>query len=564
MQRMRRSKLLLLVAVFALVATACGGEAGEETTTTTAAGETTTTAAGETTTTAVVEPTGGTFSTYIVEPEHLSPATSNESEGIAVLRALFSNLVEYDYETAETELEVAQSIETTDGGKTWTVTLKPGWTFHNGEAVSAQSFVDSWNFTAYGPNGQQNNSFFSNIAGYDEMNPTEGEPTAETLAGLNVVDDLTFTIELSNPDPQLVMQLGYKGFAPLPSVFFDDPVAFEESPIGNGPFMMDGVWEHDIQVATKAYPGYAGDRKPLAGGIVFRIYADEDTAYNDLLAGNLDVMDSLPTTQIDGARAEFGDRFKETPQTSINYLAIPMYLPELGDNKELRQALSMAIDREAIASAIFNGNRDPAFQWVPRGFPGGRDFVCDNWTFDPEAAKARFDAAGGWSGPMTVWFNSGAGHDEWIEAVANMWRSTLGIEDIVFEQLEFAEYLPKRDNAEITGPYRSGWGMDYPSPQNFLEPLFASWSQPPAGSNDTFFTNAEFDQALLDAAAATASGGLDAAIPLYQKAEDILCEEVPLMPVHWRKNQFAWNETVSGVYVDLFGDINYTEISVNE
>jgi ABC-type oligopeptide transport system substrate-binding subunit len=560
MQRLTRHRWLLALFALSVLLAACGTEEGE--TTTTAPAASTTGAPGETTTAAPVE-AAGTFSTYIVEPEHLSPLTSNESEGIAVLRAIFAGLTTYDYRTADTRLQVAEAIETTDGGKNWTVVLKPGWTFHNGEPVTASSFVDAWNYGAYGPNGQQNNSFYANIAGYADLNPAEGAtPTAETLAGLKVVDDLNFTIELEAADPQFLIKLGYAAFYPLPAVYFEDPVAFEEAPVGNGPFMVDGVWEHDVQVVTVAYPGYAGDDKPKAGGITFRIYADENTAYNDLLAGELDVMDSLPTEQIEAARTEFGERFGETPDTSINQLFFPMYLPEFGENKELRQALSMAIDREAITQAIFNNNRDPAVQWIPLTFPGGREFVCDNWTYDPEAAKAKFDAAGGWSGPMTIWFNSGAGHDEWIEAVANMWRETLGIEEIVFEQLEFAEYLPLRDEQGMTGPYRTGWGMDYPSPENFLAPLFATASQPPAGSNDSFFSNADFDKALDDAAAATAAEGLDAAIPLYQQAEDILCEEVPVIPVFWRKNLFAWSERVSGVYVDLFGDINYTEIEV--
>lgn len=564
MNQRRWMRWTVILSVLAMVLAACGDGAGDETTTTTTTdgGQTTTTGEETTTTTTTVEPTGGVFSTYIVEPEHLSPLTSNESEGIAVLRALFKGLVDYDVRTSEARNQVAESIESTDGGKNWTITLKPGWTFHNGEAVTASSFVDAWNYGAYGPNGQQNNSFYSNIVGYDEMNPAEGEePTAEALAGLAVVDDLTFTVELGAADPQFPIQIGYAAYFPLPSVYFDDPVAFEEAPVGNGPFMMDGVWQHDELISTVAYPDYAGDEKPKAGGIEFRIYADVNTAYNDLRAGNLDIVDQLPIEQIEAARTEFGDRYEQSSSTGFGYLVFPTYLTQL-ENKDLRAALSMAIDRQSISDVIFSGARAPATSLIPPSLPGYRDTVCENWEFDPEAAKTKYDASGGYPGQVVMWFNSGASHELWIEAIANMWRNTLGIEDIVFEQLEFSEYLPKRDNKEITGPFRSGWGMDYPSPQNFLEPLFATASFPPAGSNDSFFSNADFDR-LLSEGNAAAVNGLDEAIPYYQQAEDILCEEVPFAPVYFSRNVFAWSENVEGVWVDAFGDINYTEISVN-
>jgi oligopeptide transport system substrate-binding protein len=321
-------RFIAIFAVLTLILVACG-DGAEDTTTTAAPGETTTTAdsgTGDTTTTtgAMTGPEG-VFSTFIVEPEHLTPSTSNESEGVAVLRALFKGLVDYDIRTSEPRNQVAESIVSDDSGKNWTITLKDGWTFHNGELVTAQNFVDTWNWTAYGPNGQQNNSFFGNFVGYDEVAPAEGDPTAETLAGLAVVDDLTFTVELQTADPQFPIQVGYSAFFPLPAAFFEGDMtpeervaAFDVSPIGNGPFMMDGEWEHNVEIRTVYNPDYAGDDFPQAGGITFAIYVDDNTAYNDLLAGNLDIHDSLPPDQIDAAKAEFGDNYLESSTTSFN------------------------------------------------------------------------------------------------------------------------------------------------------------------------------------------------------------------------------------------------------
>ena len=564
-------RFIAVFAVLTLILVACG-DGAEETTTTAAPGETTTTAdsgdGGDTTTTTTEAMTApeGVFSTYIVEPEHLTPSTSNESEGIAVLRALFKGLVDYDVRTSEPRNQVAESIVSDDGGLNWTITLKDGWTFHDGTPVTAQDFVDTWNWTAYGPNGQQNNSFFSIIAGYDEVAPAEGDPTAETLSGLAVVDDLTFTVELAVADSQFPVRLGYGAYFPLPKAFFAGDMdvearvaAFDEAPIGNGPFMMDGVWEHNVQIATTYYPEYAGDDFPQAAGVIFQIYADEATAYNDLLAGNLDVMDSIPSEQVPNAAADFGDAYQTSSQTSFTYLGFPSYLPEL--TLDIRRALSMAIDRDLINGTVLNGAFTSANSVIPPSLPGYREYVCDNWEYNPDEAKALFDAAGGWTGPMTMWFNSGAGHDVWVEAVSNMWRETLGIEEFVFEQLPFAEYLPVIDAREITGPFRLGWGMDYPSPQNFLEPLFASYNAAPVGSNNGIYESAEFDAALA-AGNAAAIDGLDAALPDYQRAEDILCQDVPAAPIYFRQNHFAHSGGVENLWVDAQGDINYTEISV--
>ncbi|MFN2589476.1 MAG: ABC transporter substrate-binding protein, partial [Actinomycetota bacterium] len=312
----RLTRALAMVGVLTLMATACA-PADEEP------------APGGTAAT----PTGGTFSTFITEPEHLSPGNTSESEGLAVLEALFTTLVEIEPRTGEPVNAMAESIET-DDNKTFTIKIRDGWSFHNGEEVTARSFVDAWNYVAFGPNAQQNSSFFSQIEGFEAVHPSppEGQteppsPAADRLSGLEVVDELTFRVTLSEPFAQFPMTLNYIAFAPVPEAFFDDPKAFEESPVGNGPFMMDGEWEHNQRIRTQAFPDYAGEDEPAATGIEFRIYEDVSTAYNDLLAGDLDVVRSLPPERIAEAKQEFGDRYAVSPNASYNAIGFPEYLP---------------------------------------------------------------------------------------------------------------------------------------------------------------------------------------------------------------------------------------------
>ena len=84
------------------------------------------------------------------------------------------------------------------------------------------------------------------------------EPIEGGLPGLRVIDDLTFEVELITADPEFPIQMAYAAYFALPSIALEDPQAFEESPIGNGPFEMDGIWEHDVRIPTKRWADYPG------------------------------------------------------------------------------------------------------------------------------------------------------------------------------------------------------------------------------------------------------------------------------------------------------------------
>ena len=336
-----------------------------------------------------------------------------------------------------------------------------------------------------------------------------------------MIDDLTFEVEPVDSDAEFPIQLKYAAYFPLPSVFYDDPVAYEDRPIGNGSLMVDADgWQHDLSVGTVPYPDYIGSNPAQVSSLTFQIYESVDTAFLDLRAGNLDIVDQLPLDQLETAPAEFGDRYGVTPAGVVHYYGFPAYLNDVW-TLDLRRVLSMAVDRDLIVRTITNNARIPANSAIPPSISGARTDVCDNWNFDPAQAKQVFDDAGGWQeDELIVWFNSGSNWDQITEAIVNMWVQHLGIDpDIVrFEQLPFSEYLPLIDDGLLTGMFRLGWGQDYPSPLNFLEPLYASYNFAPTGSNSFFYDNPEFD-GLLDQGkkALAASGSLDDAIPFYQQ-----------------------------------------------
>ena len=590
MQRSKTLRLIGAAAAVALFATACSGDGGGEGGDT---GDTTETEAegGEDTEGGETEDggsAGGTVSTYIGEPESLVAINSNESEGNAVLDALYTGLIDYDPETSEPRNAVASSIESPDEGKTWNITLNEGWTFHDGTPVTANSFVDAWNYAAYGPNAQQTSGFFADIEGYEDLQcgtreataedveagnaEAEGDPIAdcdnaapssEAMSGIEVVSDTEFTVTLAEPQSFWSTRLGYAAYSPLPEAFFEDPEGFNEEPIGNGPFMMDGPWEHDVAIKTVAYPDYQGEDKAQIDALEFRIYADVNTAVTDLYAGELDIVDAIPPERWSEAQNQVPNT-ETSPSSSINYIGFPTYLAPF-DNPDMRAALSMAIDRQAITETIFEGTRQPAYNLLAPVIPAYEEEVCPAWTYNPEEAVSRFEAAGGTEAlgdSLEIWFNEGGGHETWMQAVVNQWAQTLGIDanSVAFQQLQFAEYLGLADNQEFTGPFRLGWGMDYPHPQNYMQLLLQSDFLPPVGANNTGYQSEEYDAALAEALAVP---DIEEAAPLYQEAMKIACEDAPLAPMFYGLNQFGWNDTVSNVFVDAFGQLDYARLTAN-
>lgn len=511
---------------------------------------------------------GDTFSIALYsDPENpLVPGNTTESEGAQVVESLWTGLVEYAADGSVQYTGVAETIESADN-TTWTVTLKDGWTFHDGSPVTAQSFVDAWNYTAYSPNAQGGSSFLANIAGYDDLQaPTDdagtvtGEPAATEMSGLRVVDDRTFEVTLASPFAQFPVTVGYSAFYPLPESFFDDPEAAGRQPVGNGPLQATEEFVPGQGFTVTRYDDYAGEQAAQAQSVEFRVYTDINTAYTDVQAGNLDVAPDLPPDAISSVEAEFGDRYLEAPSSGFTFLGLPTYDPRFADPR-VRQALSMAIDRQAISDAIFAGSNQPADAYIAPVVDGYREGACQYCELDVDRANQLLDEAGfDRSRPVDLWFNAGAGHDAWVEAVGNQLRENLGVDYVLRGDLDFSEYLPLQDQRGMTGPFRLGWAMDYPSPQNYLAPLYSTSALPPAGSNATFYTNPQFD-ALISQGNSAASN--EEAIAAYQQAEDLLLEDMPSIPMFFDIEQAVHSENVSDVVIDVFGNIDVAAVAVN-
>ena len=500
----------------------------------------------------------GLISIGIGEPQHLLPGNTHESEGAQVMAALYSPLVAFD--DAGKPFEVAAESITSTDNKVWTIKLKDA-KFHNGEAVDADSFINSWNFTAYGPNAQDNSPFFDKFQGWADLNPTDANvvPTQKTLSGLKKIDDKTVEVTLSEPFTEFRSLLGYTAFYPLPKAAFQDPAAtplvlktdFEQAPIGNGAFKIKGNWQHDQQIEVERFADFAGD-KPKVGGILFRIYQNQGAQYADLLANNLDVVKTIPTESLATVRGDLGDRFRQSPSSTFQFLAFPTFDARFA-KPEVRKAISMAINREEIVQQVFQGSQKAAYSFVSPVVAGYRDNTCGvNCEFKPAEAKAAYQAAGG-PASLNITYNADGGHKQWVDATCNQIKANLGVECVGTPEAKFADLLQKVEDKAEVGMFRLGWSFDYPSMENYLGPLYTT----DGSSNDYGYSNPAFDTLVKEGAAAPTP---DDSIKKYQEAEDILVQDMPVLPLRFGQNNFGFSTKVQNVELDLFSRVDLTKI----
>ena len=226
-----------------------------------------------------------------------------------------------------------------------------------------------------------------------------------------MVDDKTFTIKTSEPVSNLPVRLGYSAFSPLPDSFFADPKAFEKKPIGAGPFKVDSI--SNTEIVLSKFADFSGATKANVDKLTFRIYQDPAAAYADAVAGSLDYIDdsNIPPDQLVGEayKSDFPDRTSQRESLRHGWITFSPDDPQLKDNVEMRKAISRAIDRDLIVKQIFSGTRTPATGWVSPAVDGYKADVCgDSCKFDAAAAKAAFDAAGGYKGTLTMTYNADA------------------------------------------------------------------------------------------------------------------------------------------------------------
>jgi peptide/nickel transport system substrate-binding protein/oligopeptide transport system substrate-binding protein len=494
----------------------------------------------------------------------LLPMDSNVADNIWVDDVIYDGLVRYDPQTTKPHNYVAQSISTKDNVH-WTIKIKPGLKFQNGEPVDANAFARAWNYAAYGPNAVENNYFFERFMGYDAMQGETDDngnivkqPKAKTLSGLKVADPLTLDVTLTGPFAGFSTMLGYTGFYPIAQACLDDIKQCAVKPIGNGPFQVTS-WDQGQSMTLKRWGGYTLNEVPNYSEIDFTEYPGGND-WADFQAGDIDAS-TPPPDQWAAANGDpdLSSRKVAAPTAALTYIGVPAYLGAPFNNIEFRKAISMAIDRKAVIDAILPGQATPADSWVSPTVPGGVKGTCQWCDYDPAAAKAALAKAGGWpSGKvLTIHLGQDEVQEAYFKAIGDQLKKNLGIP---YKLDPDPNYFDDRSARKFTGIMRSNWFPDYPLNENYLTPIYGS--DDPKHGDDSY---AYYDQKFMDAIhAADRAANLDAAISGYQQAEKVLAADFPTVPVSFSESVVFYGPNLSNVVLDPFsGAIKLRLVSVS-
>lgn len=536
-----RGRIAVVVAAAVLVA-ACSGNTNNSDNTD----------AGATSSTPAKDQRGGTLRRSSTEPDSIDPNRIIETDGGAIARLLYVGLVSYD-DDMKVVPGVASKWDIAADGRTYTFHLRDDATFSDGTPVTAGDFVYSAK-RFLDPDFASPSTFTTPVTGWNAAKSAaaSGVVGDVDIPGLVAVDDHTLEVRLDSPYLFLLDDLVF--LYPVPASALDSEAkvaAFGDRPLGNGPYRMAEPWRHNTSITLERSPTFFGT-PGNADRIETVIFADSLAAYREVQAGNLDV-GVAPPSQIAQARSEFGKRYLQAPASFLYYVGYPVNSPPY-DSALLRKAISLSIDREAVTERLLDGASIAADRFVPPGFRGASPDACPNVKHDPGKAKELYEESGGVPGKaLTAYYPSGQGLDDLAQAIANDVRQTLGVE-LTFKQIEVGQYTAMLLNG-MDGPFGGGWASTIPSAYGFVGPLFET-GQP---GNFGKYSNPSYDALMKKVREST---DLEQADTLLRQAQDILCEDLPVIPLAFPGSIFVHSERVEGLTVDAFGELRLEQVIV--
>lgn len=488
----------------------------------------------------------------------LRPANVEDPYTQRILGLLLRGLVRYDAK-GKAVGEAATSIETQDN-RVFLVRLQPDWTFADGEPLTARSFVDAWNYAARLESGQYRAATFAPILGYEAVRRRAEAPgAARELAGLSVVDDHTFTITLTQPQPAFADGLGDLAFAPLPKAALTDPAAWSRHPVGNGPYRLQGTWPQSpgpgTAVALRPNATYRGTGAPQNAGIDFHVYDSPGAAYADLDAGRLDVLDQVPLARLSTYRAELGARAVNQPVGVAQSLVFPLARDPWKGRRGLllRRALSTALDRPTLTDTVLAATALPATDLSAPVVEGYSPDLCTTWCrHDTDTATQALAQGGGLREPLTIAYAADSDDGGLVAAMCDAITTTL---QVSCTPRPHPTLLALRESLALgkeRGPYLETWRMDRPTLAAFLVPRFTTGA-PDNGSG--------FGDALVDTRLSTASTAPNARqASAFQDVETQILATLPVVPLWSRNAVGGTGPDVTQVRTDVFGSPVYAEI----
>lgn len=487
------------------------------------------------------------------EPASLDPIKSVGLTEAQVIRDLFEGLVNQD-QNGEPIPGVSQSWSTTDN-KTWIFKLRPDAEWSNGEPVTAEDFVYSWRRLVM-PENTSPFAWFGALAGINNAQQIiDGELSAENL-GVEAIDAHTLKIVLNKPVPYFPSLTANFSLFPVHAQtitkFGADWIKVGNL-VGNGAFKLSDRVVNEKIVLTPN-PFYWDNANTVITKVTFIPINQESSATNRYLAGDLDITESFPKQRYQKLLADIPNEVFTPDQLGTYYYAFNTQRSPTSDVR-VRQALSMAIDRQLIVSKVLGTGEKPANYFTPdvtAGFKPQKG-LYENYSQKEldEQAKSLLQAAGyARYHPLelTLLYNSSENHQKIAIAVASMWKKKLGVEVKLVNQ-EWKTYIDSRNTGNFD-VIRASWIGDFNEPSTFLSLLTSQHS-----GNIPKFKSKHYDDIM---AAASLETNTDLRNRYYNQAETIITQEAPIAPIYQYTNARLIKPWLKGYPIENPEDVAYS------
>jgi len=448
-----------------------------------------------------------------------------------VVSGLFESLVTEHPKTLEPVPGVAERWEVSPDGLVYTFHLRPNARWSNGDPVTATDFVNSWRRILTPSLGSKYSYMLYVMKNAEPFN--QGKITDFSQVGVKALDDRTLQVTLEHPTGYfLQMVANHYSWWPVHTPTIEKHGRLyergnrwtrPENFVGNGPFLL-ADWKPQRVITLKKSPTYWDAASVKLNEINFYPIESLDTEERAFRSGQLHSTYEVPLPKIDVYKKDNPELLRMDPYFGTYMYRMNTTRPHLKD-KRVRQALSLAIDRKAIVENVTRGGQRPAFHFTP---PDTQGYTSRTHTeFNPDRARQLLAEAGFPDGkgfpPVEILYNTSEAHKAIAEAIQQMWKKELNIDARLLNQ-EWKVYMDSESqlNYDVS---RAGWIGDYPDPSTFLKTFTTS-----SGNNRTGWSNPEFDRLIAEADRANDPAQR---MELFQKAEAILMEEMPLVPIYF-------------------------------
>jgi oligopeptide transport system substrate-binding protein len=460
------------------------------------------------------------------DPGSLDPHKATTAIESNVLDELFEGLVTLDAR-GEIIPGTAQSWTVDPTGTVYRFNLRPAAKWSNGDKLVADDFVYAFRRLMAPETGAPYANILYTLKNAQVIN--KGNLPVEAL-GARALDDATLEITLEHPAAYFISQLPHMTAKPLHRKSIEaygSDFVHAGHMVTNGPFMLKEFTPSERLVLIKN-PCYYDALDVALDAEIFYSLEDRSAALRRFMAGEIQSYDDVPVEQIGFVRSHLSEAFKVTPSLGTYFCAFDTRHKPF-DDKRVRQALSMAIDREFLAERIWAGTMDPGYSFVPRGIENYGEPSTVAWKdIDPyeredEARRLLAEAGFGEGGrtlQVEIRFNNSENHRATAVAIADMWK-VLGVETqlIATDATSHYAFLREKQPFHVA---RSGWFADYPDAQNFL---FLAQSDNQA-LNVASFSNKRYDRLMHEAQAEPSP---ERRCAILHEAEALLLDEQPYL-----------------------------------